>query len=77
MKKKFNFLIEILSRNKKVSFYLYNVKYIIYISNNKYIIKQNNSDYLYTYDDINKLFTEFKIYGSSIIESLEDLIIVE
>ena len=77
MKEKFKLLIEILSKNKYVLIYLYNVKYIIYIEDNEYIIKQWNSDYYYTYSDINKLFTSFKIYGLSIIECLENLVIIE
>lgn len=70
-------IVYILNRQGYISFYLHNVRYTIIIKNDEYIIKQSGCDTILRYNEITDLFQHYRIYGDSLIESLEEIIILE
>ena len=76
MRDKLNIFITILEKRKMVEFYLYNVTYIIYIKDGKYIIRQINSKFEYIYDDLKVLFVSYKIYGQTLLQCFNNIIII-
>ena len=76
MKDKINVFITILTKKKKIEFYLYNVTYIIYIQEEKYVIRQINSNIEYLYDDLKLLFNSYKIYGQSLAQCFKNIFII-
>lgn len=67
--------IKKLHMNNEISFYLYNVKYIIMIKNKSFIIKNSGSSHIYLYEKLGELFKEYKVYGESLVELFDDIII--
>ncbi|MCI6265446.1 MAG: hypothetical protein MR598_01200 [Erysipelotrichaceae bacterium] len=68
-------MVYLLDRQGYISFYLHNVKYTIIHVDNEFIIKQSGCNNLIRFNEITDLFQNYKIYGDSLIESLEDIII--
>ena len=77
MREKLNEFVTILTKKRMVKFYLYNVTYIVYQREDKYIIRQLNSNLEYVYDDLKSLFENYKIYGQSIAECFDNLVITD
>lgn len=65
----------ILERRHHISFYLYNVRYNIEVEDKILILSNNGSSYLYKYNNIRELFTDNLVYGSSLAECFDDIII--
>ena len=76
MREKLNEFISILTQKKVIKFYLYNVIYVVYCRKKKYIIRQLNSNLEYVYDDLQSLFVNYTIYGQSIAECFDNLILI-
>lgn len=76
MKKKIiNNIVNILKEKGFVNFYLHNVTYTIMKDKNEFIIKQSGCDNIHKFKNITDLFQYYYVYGDSLIESLEDIII--
>ena len=69
--------VNIIENNKKVSFYLYNVRYTIIKNSNGFLIKQVGINRTYSYSKLTDLFSEYRIYGLSLVECFEDIKIIE
>ena len=69
-------IVNILNRQGYISFYLHNVRYTIINKNDEYIIKQSGCDNILKYNEITDLFQHYRIYRDSLIESLEEIIII-
>jgi hypothetical protein len=70
-------IVSILNNNGSITFYLYNARYTIEIKNNNYILKASGSNYIHIYKSIKDLFSNYLVYGESLIELLQDMIIVK
>lgn len=68
-------IVSILNTRGFVNFYLHNVIYTIILKNNVFLIKQSGCDTVLKFDKITDLFQTYRIYGDSLIESLEDIIL--
>lgn len=68
-------IVNIISRNGYVVFYLHNVRYAIIKKDNEFIIRQSGCDNIIRFNDIVGLFQNYCVYGESLIESLDDIII--
>lgn len=76
MKKKIiNNIVNILKEKGFVNFYLHNVTYTIMKDKDEFIIKQSGCDNIHKFKSITDLFQYYYVYGDSLIESLEDIII--
>ena len=64
---------EINSSRKSVSFYLLNTKYTILLKDNKLIIKNSGFDYYKKFNNIDDLFSNYYIYGKSLIDYLDEI----
>lgn len=65
-----------LGKKGEVSFYLYNIKYrIVMLENDDYLISNSGSFNARKYHGIRNLFEEYLVYGSSLLECLDDIII--
>ena len=73
MREKILILSNKLQTEKIVKFRLYNALYIITSNNNLFNIRQYGINRTYTYSSLNELLTNFIIYGSNLIESVEDI----
>jgi hypothetical protein len=62
-----------LKRDKVLYFRLYNVLYMITFSNNLFSIKQSGFDLIHTYSSLKELFSSYYVYGSNLMESINDL----
>ena len=68
---------EINSSRKSVSFYLLNTKYTILLKDNKLIIKNSGFDYYKKFNNIDDLFSNYYIYGKSLIDYLDEIKIIK
>ena len=76
MKKKIiNNIVNILEEKGFVNFYLHNETYTIMKDKDEFIIKQSGCDNIHKFKNITDLFQYYYVYGESLIESLEDIII--
>lgn len=68
---------EINSSRKSVSFYLLNTKYTILLKDNKLIIKNSGFDYYKKFNNIDDLFSNYYIYGKSLLDYLDEIKIIK
>ena len=76
-KKKFESFQKIINSKKYIVFSLYTATYIIRYKNNEFSIKLLTSDYVHTYESLFQLFSEFTIYGNTLAELFNEIIIIE
>ena len=76
-KKKFELFQRIINSKKYIVFSLYTATYIIRYKNNEFSIKLHTSDYVHTYEYLSQLFSEFTIYGDTLAELFNEIIIIE
>lgn len=77
MREKILILSNKLQKEKIVKFRLYNVLYIITSNNNSFSIRQYGINRTYTFSSLNELLISFIIYGSNLVESIEDIKYIE
>lgn len=75
-KDKLELFVKILNDNKKISFYLFNVKYIIIYENKEFKIKQENLSTYKTYSNIVDLFNSYCVYGDVLKDLFNELKII-
>jgi len=69
--------VSVLEKNKKISFYLYNVEYtIVKVNDKSYLIQQFGIEQSYTYSNLNDLFDKFIVYGDLLKECINDIKII-
>lgn len=67
-----------LGRKGEVFFYLYNIKYKIEMLNDDYYLISNSGSFnAHKYHGIRNLFEEYLVYGSSLLECLDDIILLK
>lgn len=76
-KKKFELFKKNINSKKYIIFSLYTASYIIRFNNNEFSIKLLTSDYIHTYESLSQLFLDFKVYGDSLAELFNEIIIIE
>ena len=77
VKSKLEEFISVLEKNKKISFYLYNVEYtIVKVNDKSYLIQQFGIEQSYTYSNLNDLFDKFIVYGDLLKECINDIKII-
>ena len=62
-----------IKEDKVLYFRLYNVLYMISFSNNAFTIRQHGLNIIHTYSTLRKLFNEYIIYGSALINLIDDI----
>lgn len=77
MKEKVGRLRQLLNENGSVVFYLLNSRYEIVYNGSNVLIMQFGSNLKHSYSNLNSLLIGYKIYGESLIELLQYLIIIE
>lgn len=63
--------------NKEVSFYLLNTKYKISLIKDKITIKNSGFNSIREFNTIDELFSNYYIYGRSLIDYLDEIKIIE
>lgn len=75
-KDKLERFINVLNKKNEVSFYLYNVRYKIIRKNKSFIIKHSGSTRIYLCNELIDLFKECRVYGESLAETFENIILL-
>lgn len=60
---------------KCASFYLYNTKYLVKNNNGNITIQNSGSNNIKSYSSIEDMFSNYYVYGSSLQDSLDKMII--
>lgn len=64
-------------KNKCASFYLFNTKYLIKNHNSSITIQNSGSNNIKSYSNIEEMFSTYIVYGSSLQDLLDKMIIIE
>ena len=72
-REKFITISNILSKNHKLSFRLYNVLYTITFKDNKFYISNTSIASKKEYPTLKDLFNDYIVYGSNLFELIKDI----
>ena len=62
-----------LMEDQAITFRLYNALYRITLSRKKFFIGQDGLDVKYSYSTLEELFNNYTVYGTKLIDSIDDI----